>query len=308
MDSQNDRVEGFLSNFSPIPWYHHGSEIFSNTGAPVRSNNSYSSSILPKGNQLGYLDQPCGDVNSTERSAGFGSVAADTARYEGPYEEQFQYARKVAAFSYLTADTGRITMGRSDDLDFEKLMEVLYVSNIAKLDTVIKLAQKYAWLEAYEVLETISDTNNHEYYLKQVLSELISAELYERELTSSDSSVLFEIAHLHSMEGGLAVKIARAALQLELEDIGSGSRLYSTVEDKSLPEIMIWPNPVSSIINSNRHESFRYQIYDAEMRLVLSGEKMDGMINVEALANGYYSLVISDNKQKYKPLGFCKID
>ena len=44
------------------------------------------------------------------------------------------------------------------------------------------------------------------------------------------------------------------------------------------------------------------------MRLVLSGEKEDGMINVEVLANGYYSLIVTDKERRYKPLGFCKID
>ena len=199
-------------------------------------------------------------------------------------------------------------MGRSDDQVFEKLINDLSISNIGKFDAIIKLSQIDRWNEANEILSTINDTNNHEYYLKQVLSILIETAIEERELNSSDTNLLFEIAHLHSMEGGLAVKIARVALQLELEDIGSGSRLYSQLEDKSLPEITLWPNPVRSTININRHETFRYQIYDAAMRLVLSGEKKDGMINVEVLANGYYSLIVTDKERRYKPLGFCKID
>jgi len=231
------------------------------------------------------------------------SIAA--ACYEGDFANEYLYLRKESSYQFMTADTGRITMGREDDEDFEELYSILSVSNIGKLDSVIKYCSKQQWSEANDLLETIEDTNNHQTYLKQVLSILIEAALEDRVFDSGDTNALLEIAYLHSLAGGLAVKIARSALHLEIEDVGGGSKFYNLTKKETIPELKLWPNPSGDIININKSETVSYQIYNTGMRLITSGYCIGGTIDVSKLQAGYYLLFVMENKISFKPLGFC---
>ncbi len=309
-DDVHDRVEGLLTFLTPMPWYHHGDELFSNLYAPVRSNNTYSIAISPVENQTGYLDDPCNNILpiATERNYGFIEIAEDTARYSGAFANEYLYMRKESAYKFLTADTGRIILGYVDDEVFEVLYETLSITNIAKFDSVVKYCSEKQWAEAEMILENISDTNTHEHYLKQVLAILIEAEMEERAFDNEDSSILLEIANLHSLEGGLAVKIARNALHLEIEDVGeSGLRIFNSTNKPESPELHLWPNPACEKINVNRTKPVNYQIYDSRMRLIKSGTCVEGVILTHELLSGYYLLFVNENSISYKPLKFCII-
>jgi|JI10StandDraft_1071094.scaffolds.fasta_scaffold19357_2 hypothetical protein len=305
----SNRVEGLLNLPTFMPWYHHGSELFSNVGAPVRADNSWSNAISPEGFQTGYLDQACDEIGPTAtlRSLSFADIAADTARYIGSFSNEYLYLRKESAYQFMMADTGRITMDREDDEDFENLFSTLSFSNIGKLDSVIQHCSQQEWALANTLFESVVDTNNHEHYLKLVLEIIIEAALEEHAFDSGDTNTLLEIANYHSLEGGRATKLARAALHLEIEDVGGGSRISHITEKVTQPELKLWPNPTDDYININKSETFSYQIYDAGMRLITSGYTTGGIINVSKLMAGYYLLFVNETGLSFKPLGFCKI-
>jgi hypothetical protein len=312
VDDDADRVEGSVILLLSMPWYHRFTVEFENSFAPVRwNNNGWSPSIEPLGDQPSVLNQPCAsltDPSAFERSAGFASIAADTARYDGSFADEYLYLRKSAAFSYLVADTGRITMRSEDDEAYQTLYEVLSVTNISKIDSVVRLCNNEKWAEASALLESIEDTNSHEYNLKLAMGILIEAAIENRVLNSSDTLALIEIGNLHSLEGGLAVKIARASLQREIEDIGGGSRLYKNEMNKTSEVVKIWPNPTSDILQVNRAGTITFRVFDASMRLILSGTCADGIINVQGLNEGYYLLFVNyKNSISNEPIGFCKL-
>ena len=147
VDDTHDRVEGLQSNILPISWFHHSVEEFSNNLSPVKSDNSFSGAMIPEGNQLDYLIGECPNFGPTAiaRSAGFAPLAADTARYEGDFAEQFEYLRKDAAYKYFIADTGRIITGAEDDEMFEDLYDELFASNIGKYDSVLQFCNLKNW-------------------------------------------------------------------------------------------------------------------------------------------------------------------
>ena len=149
--------------------------------------------------------------------------------------------------------------------------------------------------------------NMHQDYLTQVLGILLEASIENRAFNTADTAALQEMATIHSLEGGMAVKIARAALNIELEDEGSGSRISYSTPKEELPEIKLWPNPADDFIRLNRTETVNYQPYDAEMRMVLSGEYTGGNIDIQTLKAGYYLLFAAEAGKVYKPVGFCKM-
>ncbi|MBP6511584.1 MAG: hypothetical protein KA347_02815 [Bacteroidia bacterium] len=305
VDDSHDRVEG-VSPFI-IPWYHHGAELFDNNLSPAKVGNAISQVVELFGNQTTYLIGECSNFGPTSnaRSAGFAPVAADTARYEGDFAEQFEYLRKDAAYKYLIADTGRLITGYEDDEMYEDLYNELVFSNIGKYDSVLQFCNLKNWTNANELLENLVDSNDHQNYLDQVLSAIIGAELEYRDLNSSDTSLLLEIASLHSLEGGLAVKIARGKLRLEREDFfASSSRMYFTKEAIDLIELKLWPNPAKDYIQINK-SNIQFQIYDMSMRLVTTGNCSDGIIYVNELNEGYYIFEIINTISNYKPIGFC---
>ena len=309
-DDVHDRVEGLLTFLTPMPWYHHGDELFSNLYAPVRSNNTYSIAISPIDNQTGYLHDPCNNILpiATERNYGFIEIAEDTARYSGDFANEYLYMRKESAYKFMTVDTGRIVMGSEDDEVFEALYETLSITNIAKFDSVVLLCSEKQWTKAEMLIEDIIDTNVHEYYLKLVLAILIEAEMEDRDFNSEDSTILFEVANLHSLAGGVAVKIARNAMHLEIEDVGeSGLRIFNSTNKPENPELQLWPNPACEKINVNRTKPVNYQIYDSRMRLIKSGTCVEGAILTHELLSGYYLLFVNENNISYKPLKFCII-
>lgn len=304
----SDRVEGLVSLPTPMPWYHHGNEIFSNSFAPVRSNQSWSPAISPFGNQPGYLNQACYYLDQgTLRSNGYGAIAGDTARYEGTFAEEYLYLRKESAYKFMVSDTGRITMGRDDDEAFQNLYEVLSSSNIGKLDSVMDYCSQKLWSQANSLLESIVDTNSHQTHLKEVLTVLIGAAVEQRSFDGSDTTLLLEKATLHSLEGGIAVKIARASLHLEIEDAGGGNRLGFSKEKEKPIDLQLWPNPTRAFIKINQPDNFNFQIFDTGMRLVKSGTCIGGHIDVSKLMDGYYLLFVTGTKVSFKPIGFCKI-
>lgn len=308
-DITNLRIDGFLNLSFPLPWHHHGNKVFSNHLSPVDQNNNNPFGIDPIGNATGYLDQACQPYQlGTLRTIGFSEIAADTARYTGEFAMEYLYLRKESAYHFLIADTGRIAMGREDDEEFEDLYNNLSITNIAKFDSVLQYCSQKKWVLADELLESIDDTNSHQGYLKQVLTIIINAELEQRVFNSSDTVTLIEIANLHSLEGGLAVKIARGTLRLEIEDTGnSGSRIMLSASKIDPPSLKLWPNPSFDFVRINRIAKVNYKIYDSSFRLMQSGICDEGYIRIDQLNAGYYFLVVTDEDAVNTSLGFCKI-
>ena len=171
---------------------------------------------------------------------------------------------------------------------------------------MVKYCSEKQWAEAEMILENISDTNTHEHYLKQVLAILIEAEMEERAFDNEDSTILLEIANLHSLEGGVAVKIARNTLHLEIEDVGeSGFRKLNSNYKPVNSELHLWPNPACEKINVNITKPVNYKLYDRRMRLIKSGTCVEGAILTHELLSGYYLLFVNENNVSYKPIKFC---
>ena len=247
----------------------------------------------------------CVPLTLNIRNEFFGGVVADSIRYTQEYESEFRYEGKQVVFDVLKNHPTLLDMDDEDDEMYEDLYSELAASNIGKYDSVLQFCNLKNWTNANELIENLVDSNDHQNYLEQVLSTIIDAELEYRDLNSSDTSLLLEIASLHSLEGGLAVKIARGKLRLEREDFfASSSRMYFTKEAIDLNELKLWPNPSKDYIQINK-SNFQFQIYDMSMRLVTTGNCSDGIIDIKELNGGYYIFEIINTTSNYKPIGFC---
>ncbi len=311
-DPSTDRAEGFLTQTSPIPWYHHDSENFANDECPMPSSGIPNFTIIPRGNRTGYLEFPCNiddPISMQARALAFCDIIADTVRYENPNAEDIHYARQNAMFRFLKTDTARIYSGEEEDDAYLDYFNELSVTNLGKYYSVMEYTNDGKPDLALELIQTIEDTCVQEEYLKTALIIELNSLATNEAYSAEDSSVLREIAYVNSLNGGLATKLARAMLQVEVEDAGSGgSRLMKkpTIENYTYT---LHPIPAKDflILTTNNTASFIYTIYDVVGSKVKTGERNAEPIDITALAPGAYTIIVVPENDKQYSLKFIKL-
>lgn len=86
---------------------------------------------------------------------------------------------------------------------------------------------------------------------------------------------------------------------------GSGSCAAGTIENESF-ELQLFPNPADQFIQLNTQQVY-YEIHDFSGRMVLNGFSDDGILSVESLEKGMYSIRIKTEMDETANQTFMKI-
>ena len=310
-DQTSDRAEGFLTQIQ-IPWYHHNAVDFSNEECPLPSSGVQNAIILPIGNRTGYLEFPCfidDPILINARAIAYCDIIADTVRYESSFAEDLHYARQNALYSFLKTDSARIFSGEEEDDAYSAYFNELTEMNLGKFYSVIEYINSGAFDLGMELVQTIDDTCLQEEYLKTVLIIELNALMTNDIYSAEDSSVLREIAYANSLNAGLATKIARAMLNLELEDAGEGGsrQMKDSIIAKYYYSIQPVPAKDYLVLVTNNTKILSYKIYDMLGSIVKTGERNAEPINIASLAPGVYTLVLFPENDQQISLKFIKL-
>ena len=309
-DGSNIRIDGHKTQLLVIPWFHHGTETFSNNYCPLNSNGS-SNVVSAFGFQSGYAEPVC-DLeltNAQTRMAGFSDIVEDTAQYRSEYSKQEHFARQFGLYRYLKEDSTRVFTGDEQDDQYNAWLTEIAATNIGRYDSVFTLMQNKNYSEALSRLSQITDTCQQDIYLKQVLTIEIESHLNDSAYSSADTSVLFEIANIHSVVGGIAVKIARAMLNIEVEDQdATSSRVLLT---KTIDSFFYQLSPVPCVehisLLTNDPEILSIEISDITGKVLIKITNVDQPVDVSTLSEGLYQFCIRTISGNEKILKFIKI-
>lgn len=310
-DPSSDRAEGFLTQIQ-IPWYHHNAENFANEECPIPSSGTANSSITPTGFRTGYLEFPCNiddPILSHARALAFCDIIADTVRYDNPNAADIHYSREYAMYRFLNTDTSRIYTGEEDDDAYEAYFNELSVMNLGKYYSVLEYINGGQFDLAMELIHAIEDTCVQEEYLKAVLTIELNSLMTNEAYSTEDSSVLREIAYVYSLNGGLATKLARAMLGLEVEDVGEGgSRLVNRPIVKNF-NYSVQPVPAKDHLElvTNNTAELTYHIFDMVGNNVTIGTRNTEPIDIRELAPGVYTIIVYPENDKQQCLKFIKL-
>ncbi|MFN8154068.1 MAG: T9SS type A sorting domain-containing protein [Bacteroidia bacterium] len=239
------RVDGFTG--LPISWYHNGLSDYSNLNAPVDNLNSTMFGLTPLEN----ADEGAGCDPETwlwQRMSGYSSLAFDSLRLEGEYATQLLYSHQQSFYKFCLLDSARLE-GTGTDTMYRHIYNQLDTTNIGVIQRIIKLAGHGNIAPAYELLETLQDTNYYESNLKTVLTIYLQRVLNDSILNAEDSSALSEIAYQHYLIAGEAVFLARAMLQLEIEDGPLGdARIKKPTQSVKQRILSVHPNPATDLL------------------------------------------------------------
>lgn len=306
--SSDLRVDG-LSRFV-IDWYHDGAVNYTNIRSPVKQNNQPIPTVVP----FGFSDETeegCNlDSTAWQRRHSYADIVFDTARYEGEYAVQTYYNRFDSYYTYFRNDQSRLVLNEEDE-DFANKYLQLDSSNVGKFRKIMELISKNKIDEANSQLENIDDTCAYELNLKQVLSIMLESKINNAPFAVNDTSVLAEIANLHSLIGGKAVFIARALLKWDIEDDWSGGARRGSVKSHTNDDqIRAFPNPTIGIITLA--DILPEHIKQLEM-LDLTGRKISALTlnrnsaDISDYAAGIYMLRLTDLNNKFRYLKIIKL-
>lgn len=172
-------------------------------------------------------------------------------------------------------------------------------SNVQHFDNVSYFSQNGNYALALETLSAIDDTNSQESALKAVLNIYSNRKINAIDYTSSDTTYLDSVALCNSLLTGDASFMSRNILFKEVHDgpLESNLRRKSSfaLNKSKTSDIKLFPNPtINSLYIHLNSQSFNgnIAIYDNYIRLVKSGNAINGMINISSLKSGQYILKV----------------
>ncbi len=158
---------------------------------------------------------------------------------------------------------------------------------------------------AFDVLESIVPDDEFEENLLTCFDIYINYDMKETEYTELVRGVLEDFAYGDYYEIGEAVFMARAMLNLILDDEGNVQRKKSSIISKINSEIKVFPNPAQNEITIElleNNSNSKIQILDIYSRLVYSNSiyNLKKIVDISSLKSGIYfcNIISKDNISK----------
>jgi|GEM_PF-1599618 len=216
--------------------------------------------------------------------------------YSG-YEDRLDYIGKEKFYSSVVNDSSLISLGTTDDQEYEQLFTALENSNISKLQEAKIFLDSLNFTEAALKLNMLVDSNLYEHNKKEVMLVYLQTIAIDSSIDSAHEAILLPISNQHPIIGGEAVFWACAMLDKEvvnelppLRKAGeSGS--FSFSDDSS---ISVYPNPAKNILYVKHKPclNLTVQIEDAAgnqlMKKNLNTENEIEPVDISLLTTGSY--------------------
>lgn len=295
------RVEGIIKNGGKIDWYYQAST--NNEFLPTSQNTDISPRLISSPSSISLCpplfrfeldDEP--PFTAVERNAIFGNIVGDSARYEENYYEEMRLINRYDLYLTLKNNPEILDLDDEADESFIEFYGELQEENIAIFDSVRSLTENGLYEHALELISAINDTNAIDSYLKECYSIYLNASLYDTVFSSSDSSILQEIAYLNPIVGGPGVIMARVLLNLEIYDEPmSGARIRNEFTENA-SEILfeVFPIPTHQLLSirtNTNTENAHLLIHSIDGRM-LRNFKYQSQIDITSLSDGVYFLTL----------------
>lgn len=179
------------------------------------------------------------------------------------------------AFHLLSKDSMLMNQGLPTDQQRQQFFDDLKLRNVGEIEAILNALNTENYLQAITKLISLQPDNTIEQNFKDVLY-LVEKIQTELPLSSSDTVLLDNISSQLAFEGGPAVFIARANIDVEYDDELTGPllRQLNNLTDVPDPELVLYPNPSSGkiIISKDLADfgSCRIEVNDLQDRLLLS--------------------------------------
>ena len=192
--------------------------------------------------------------------------------------------------------------------DAHKLSIVILQELVGKFEQVSELINSKDFVAANQLLNSLVDENIVEQYRKIVSQIYINKELANREISSSEKSLLENVAYELGIYGGEAAYIARAMLKIFVDDNLSSARrvapeFYTHGNFTHSSEVLsfLYPNPAKKEVNVilSGDSKKNILVFNAIGTLVKSFDVRKDLtiftMNIEDLNYGVYNVLISDS-------------
>ncbi|MBK9638252.1 MAG: T9SS type A sorting domain-containing protein [Bacteroidetes bacterium] len=294
------RVEGVLTS-SGIEWYYQvtTNNEFLPTSLnglifpfPLSSPSSYS--ICPPLFRFGLEDEP--PYTAIERNAIFGHIVGDSARYPEHYEQEMRLLNRSDLYLTLKNNPEILDLDDEADESFADFYATIQEENIEIFDSVRSLVDYGLYEQGLELVSAIDDTNAIDYNLKECYIIYLNALINDTVFSSSDSSILMEIAIQNPLIGGTGVTMARVMLNLEIyNELLSGERIRNTsTENTSDIKFEVYPVPSHQLlkIKTNANTQNAHLMIHALDGRLLREVNFQPQIDISDLNEGFYLLTL----------------
>jgi hypothetical protein len=282
-----------------ITWYHRGTTNDLSNGLSPGTNNF--SLINPIDSITG--PTPCETPDTLPMMFSEEQIKLMTDSLVYPiYDEENQSYAKAYLYKLISEDSTLMNRGLPTDSMFQRFYENMQRSTIAQFYNIQDLITTDNFDTAIAHLFEIPDENLMDRNLSVTDSYLIYLLSDARNvLTANDSLVLDTIANQLAIEGGEGVYIARAILDIEVDDNISAPlfRIKASEKNDELIKSKLYPNP------NNGTFTYEYKIGDSccyevsiinmqgQVMKVLNLANKSGSIEINSLSNnGIYFLVL----------------
>lgn len=288
-------IDGHIS--SGIEWYQNGPTIDFNliTGSFISG-----APIYNTGNTICNQFQIQSPID--ERENKLGKIIRNEKLFSNyPYE--FNLNDKIFANRFLKENTAYLTLGSNDDTTYQNFMSQCNNNCVGKFNNVQDYIEQNDFSNALIENASIVDSLLWEFNLKRT-NEIYLNYLTADSISASDSSELDIIAWQNSLTGGPGVIMARAILNLDIEDFEDGTtrNMFEFEEvNEIFSGISIYPNPSDGLIfieSENSLENVLVIVTDISGKQVYE-KKINSNLNLFQLKidlpNGIYHFQITQN-------------
>lgn len=217
-------------------------------------------------------------MNNDERNARYGYAVGDSSEAEIDSTE-YAYSDKEVFYKQAKSDSTMLNIGSAFDQDYQNKFDSLQHGNIGKFEDVKSLLSVGDFQYAKAILESIDAQNlidqNKKFILKLVAIEYNPDNDFDRDTIL----MISDIAYQHPFYGGEGVFLARAILNLIIEDYLLPQRKafqHSIIKPHLRNKLKLYPNPATDKVNLYSIEKFvdgdRLCIFNMMGQLIITYE------------------------------------
>jgi len=282
----------FLS--SPQPLVTHCTNITPNY---VGSNNYYCS--LPQ--------EP---VMEEIRQEFLEDIILDNVEYDCN-EELYKKEAEDFAFAMLQENQNWLDLDSESDAMYVEYYSAKSEGNAGLIQQMKDYITEEDDENALLILESIIPENEYEENLLTCFDIFINFDMNEVEYTGSEVGILETFAYGDYYEIGEAVFMARAMLNLILDDEGNEQRMKSANVSYKDSNVKLYPNPAQNILSIDflyENLNSKIQIIDIYGRMVYENYSNEHkiIIDISFLKSGIYFCNIISNDQQKSSMKFIK--
>lgn len=275
--------------------------------------NNINSTLVPNG-QLD-CTVPTETSGVVIRNKYFEEVAFESAVYSS--DPLFQaYDASILFYSGLNNDTSLLHLGTPDDIVYQNKYNELKNSNVGKFEKINKLIKSGDLQTAATIVNSVTDYNIMEQYKKKVTQIYLDCKINGHKPNISQKAILGPIAYQLGVYGGEATYMARALLNIFVDENHSTARMRAPefytngkmkVEQETHSKFnYIYPNPASNELNfllpdnfaSDKHIRISDCYGGSKEWIKWEGNTKELTINTQNYSAGVYFVTLFINNEE----------